>query len=89
MICDPPKFCCKYGDKGDQGCQGQCIPRSWMFDVVTALRLMEFFMKVTSTKRFRMVDLSRLESDVIRFYEGLDGLSYCVFRQPMPSVAAP
>ena len=32
MICDPPMFCCKYGDMGEQGCQGLCIPDSFIND---------------------------------------------------------
>ena len=32
MTCDPPRFCCKSGDMGDQGCQAQCLSDNWIMD---------------------------------------------------------
>ena len=29
VICDAPEYCCQ---NGDQGCEGQCIPESWLDD---------------------------------------------------------
>ena len=32
--CEPPNFCCKFGDKGDDGCQGMCLEEKWVNDGV-------------------------------------------------------
>ena len=38
VICDKPRHCCQYGDKVcsgghcSRGCEGRCIPESWILD---------------------------------------------------------
>ena len=29
VTCDEPRHCCQ---NGDQGCEGRCIPKSWIMD---------------------------------------------------------